>query len=82
MSEAADLLPHTLGGLSKVHLPVINQVLDSIAMAPALAAPPFAIFALFRPGPETIIAATKGAGAGIFTPFGSGYPFNHVAVGL
>jgi hypothetical protein len=81
-SKAADLLPHILGRLWKVHLPVINQVLDSIAMAPALAAPPAAIFALFRPSPEPIIAATKGTGAGIFTPFGSGDPFNHVAISL
>jgi len=51
-------------------------------MAPALAAPPFAVFALFRPSPEPIVAATKGTWAGIFSPFGSGDPFNHVAISL
>jgi hypothetical protein len=66
-----------LAGFFESHFPVINQVLDSIATAP-----PFTVFALFRPGPEPIIAATKRTGPGIFASLSSGNACNHVAVSL
>jgi hypothetical protein len=71
-----------LAGFFESHFPVIPQVLDGITAAPALPAPPFAVFALFRPGPEPVIAATKGTGDGIFASLSSGNACNPGAVGL
>jgi hypothetical protein len=65
--------------LRKAHFADISQVLDCIAPAPALPAPPLAIFALVGPDNKSILPTTIGTSAGILS---GGFPLYLVAISL